>query len=67
MAIVRSNDEDPMAAPALEAVQLVFVLEDCGIVLELLDLLRPIDEYVFIEALKGKVDRLVEGALVELA
>ena len=63
---MRSNDEDPMAAPALEAVQLVFVLEDCGIVLELFDLLRPVDEYIFVKALEGKVDRLVEGALVEL-
>ena len=51
-----SNDENPVPAPALEAVQLVFVLEDRSIVLELLDLLRPIDEYVFVEAFEGKVD-----------
>ena len=62
-----SNDENPVPAPALEAVQLVFVLEDRSIVLELLDLLRPIDEYVFVEAFEGKVDWLVERALIELA
>ena len=50
------NDVAKAALTLLHLVHLVFVLEDRSIVLELLDLLRPIDEYVFVEAFEGKVD-----------
>ena len=59
------NDVAETTFTPLHLVHLVFVLEDCGVSLECLDFLGPVDEGVFFESLDAEVDWLVQAALVE--
>ena len=60
-----TNDEAPVSAPSLEAVDLILVLENRRAVLQLLALFRPLDKCILPESFDRKVDRLCEIALVE--
>ena len=62
-----SDDEAPMAAPPLEAVQLVFGREHGTVCLELFTLLRPIDKGILLESLYGEIHRLIQVLLAKLS
>ena len=66
-ALLARNDVAEATLALFHLVHFVFVLEDRRVVLELLYLRGPVDEYLFVEALEREVDRFIERALIELA
>ena len=66
IAVLSTDDEDPVPASALECVLHQLSFEDASVRLESLGVLRPVDEDLFIELLDWHVHTFVERALRKL-